>query len=65
MELEKNARPEVPDEEQATEVSNEMLEGVSGGIRFRHKVRKKQKPDPDTKPGSEPDDGSGGATYTW
>ena len=64
MTQENRTEPEVLDEEKSAEVSDESLEGVSGGLLHRH-IRRKPQPEIDKKPSSDSEDGSGGATGSW
>ena len=64
MDQEKRTDLEMLDEEKNVELTDDMLEGMSGGARNRHRPKNPRKPgkyaaaDPDN-------DGSGGATGSW
>ena len=61
MKQEKNAELEAQNEEGQIEVTDEILEGLSGGIHSRRRPRRRE--NQSDKPDS--DDGSGGVTMTW
>ena len=64
MDQEKRTDLEMLDEEKNVELTDDMLEGMSGGARNRHRPKNPRKPgkyavtDPDN-------DGSDGATGSW
>ena len=64
MDQEKRTDLEMLDEEKNVELTDDMLEGMSGGARNRHRPKNPRKPgkyaatDPEN-------DGSGGATGSW
>ena len=64
MDQEKRTDLEMLDEEKNVELSDDMLEGMSGGVRNRHRPKNPRKPIKNT--ATDPDnDGSGGATGSW
>ena len=61
---EKRTDSEVLDEEKNVELADDLLEGVSGGARHRHKPKIPRKPSKNA--ATDPDnDDSGGATGSW
>ena len=64
MKHKKREELEMQNEAKEVEIPDEMLEGISGGLR-RRSIRKKRKLQNDPKPNTEIDDGAGGATLTW
>ena len=62
MKKENRTELEMANEEKGLEVSDELLEGVSGGGMHHHKTRHEPKPDWSE---IDPEDGSAGVTYTW
>lgn len=64
MKQEKRTDLEVLDEEKNVELTDDMLEGMSGGARHRHTPRIPRRSGKNT--AIDPDnDGSGGATGSW